>query len=84
MSDKSKTSNQWAIGGGVGVLLVTGFAGFWEFAGPDATVAYRIIGIALLAILLVGAFFLARFVSKHGEEIGEARFDTRNKDQADG
>ena len=43
-----------------------------------------ITGGALVALLLVGAWLLARFVKKHGDEIGEARFDTRNKDERDG
>jgi hypothetical protein len=83
VSRESAKSKNWAIRGGVGVLVVTGFAGFAEFAQPGATVAYRIAGVALLAVLLVAAFFLARFVSEHSDEIGEARFDTRNKDRTD-
>lgn len=69
-----------AVGGGVMVLLVTALAGFWEFNQPGATVAYRVAGLVLLALLLVGALLLARFVRKHGDEIGEARFDTSNKE----
>jgi hypothetical protein len=73
-----------ATGGGVSVLVVTGLAGFSEFTRPGAGTAYQIAGVALLAILLAGAFLLSRFVAKHGDEIGEARFDTRNKDRQDG
>jgi hypothetical protein len=78
------SSRNTAVAGGVGVLVVTGLAGFSQFAGPRSTTATLVTGIALLAILLIGAWFLARFVAKHGDEIGEARFDTRNKDRQDG
>jgi hypothetical protein len=73
-----------ATGGGVSVLVVTGLAGFAEFTRPGAGIAYQIAGVALLAILLSGAFLLSRFVAKHGDEIGEARFDTSDKGRSDG
>jgi protein-S-isoprenylcysteine O-methyltransferase Ste14 len=69
-----------AIVGGVSVLVVTAGAAVSEFIRPGSTVAYKIAGIALVVLLLVGAWLLARFVRQHGDEIGEARFDTRNKD----
>jgi hypothetical protein len=40
--------------------------------------------VVLVALLLLGAWLLARFVRRHGDEIGEARFDTRNKDERHG
>jgi hypothetical protein len=70
-----------AIAGGVSVLVMTALAGFWEFTRPGATLAYQIAGLVLLAILLAAALLLARFVRKHGDEIGEARFDTSSKDK---
>ena len=52
--------------------------------GPHATVGGIVVSLALVLLLLVGAWLLADFVRKHGDEIGEARFDTRNKDECDG
>jgi hypothetical protein len=73
-----------AIAGGVGVLVVTAGAAVSEFIRPGSTLAYKIACVALVVLLLVGAWLLARFVRKHGDEIGEARFDTRNKEDRDG
>ena len=54
-----------------GVMLVgLGAQGWFDFALLGLT------GVALIW----GALRLARFVRDHGDEIGEARFDTRNKD----
>jgi hypothetical protein len=73
-----------AIVGGVSVLVVTAGAAISEFLRPGSTLAYKIAGGALVVLLLLGAWLLARFVRAHGDEIGEARFDTRNKDELDG
>ena len=77
------TGRSMASAGGVGVLVVTAGAAVSEFLRPGSTLAYQIAGGALVALLLLGAWLLARFVRKHGDEIGEARFDTRNKDDQD-
>ena len=73
-----------AIAGGVSVLVVTASAAIVQFTQPGSTLADVITGAALVVLLLVGAWLLARFVKKHGDEIGEARFETRNKDERDG
>ena len=73
-----------AVAGGVSVLVVTASAAFMEFVQPRAGLAYQIAGVALIMLLLVGACLLARFIRRHGDEIGEARFDTRNKDERGG
>lgn len=70
-----------AVAGGVSVLVATAWVAVWEFARPGAGLAYQIAGGVLVALLLFGAWLLARFVRRHGDEIGEARFDTRNKDE---
>ncbi len=66
--------------GGVYVLTITGLLVLVKLG----QLAESWIDIALLGMggigLLWGAFRLARFVREHGDEIGEARFDTRNKD----
>ncbi len=43
-----------------------------------------IVGSLLLVITLIGGALLARFVARHGAEIGEARFDTSNKSSSHG
>jgi hypothetical protein len=63
------------------VLVATAAVAVGEFARPGTGLAYRIAGGVLVALLLFGAWLLARFVRRHGDEIGEARFDTRNKDE---
>ena len=73
-----------SVAGGVSVLVVTASAAIVQFTLPGSTLADVMTGGALVALLLVGAWLLARFVRKHGDEIGEARFDTRNKDERDG
>ena len=65
-------------------LGLTALVGLWEFARPDATIAYQLAGVALAILLLIGIFLLMRFAAKHGDAIGEARFDTRNKERSDG
>ena len=46
----------------------------------DGSAVNTILGVLVLVLTIGGAIALARFVSRHGDEIGEARFDTRNKD----
>lgn len=69
-----------ATRGGVHVLAITGVLILLKLSEQ----AENWVDIALLGIgglgLLWGAVRLARFVREHGDEIGEARFDTRNKD----
>lgn len=73
-----------AVAGGVSVLVATAWAAVWQFARPGAELADQIAGGVLVALLLAGAWLLARFIRRHRDEIGEARFDTRNKDDRDG
>jgi len=72
-----------ATAGGVAVLMATAMAALAGVGGPRATLAGNIAGIVVVLLLLVGAWLLADFVKRHGDEIGEARFDTRNKDDRD-
>ena len=69
-----------ATRGGVYVLTLTGLLILLKL-GQEAE---GWVDVALLGFggigLLWGALRLARFVREHGDEIGEARFDTRNKD----
>ncbi len=60
------------IGAIFGTYLALLFRDDWLMAIP-----VTLIGMAFLAMAWVGA----RHVAKHGEEPGEARFDTRNPEQ---
>jgi membrane protein implicated in regulation of membrane protease activity len=73
-----------ALLGGVSVLVVTGVACLRGYVLPGASLGLQIVGVVLLVSLLIGAWLLHRFIRNHGDEIGEARFDTRNKDERDG
>ena len=71
-----------AVAGGVGVILVTGLAAFGDGSGFfDGTLVNTAPGLFVIFVTLGGAFALSRYVAEHGDEIGEARFDTRNKDE---
>ncbi len=69
-----------ATRGGVYVLAITGVLILLKLGQQaESWVDVALLGIGGIG-LLWGAFRLARFVREHGDEIGEARFDTRNKD----
>ena len=65
---------------GAGVVLATGVAAALylgrDFHRPDDLMIPAIILLSSAAI----AFAVARFARRHAGEIGEARFDTRNRD----
>lgn len=75
------TPSGTALLGGTSVLVITALGCFWAFTQPGANLGTWLVGIAVLVILLAGAWLLARFIRDHGDEIGEARFDTRNQDE---
>ncbi len=66
--------------GGVYVLTITGVLVLVKLSqNAESWVDVALLGMGGVG-LLWGAFRLARFVREHGDEIGEARFDTRNKE----
>ena len=67
----------WTIAALVLVNLWIGIAG-GSFA------LHKAIGISVLALTLGGGIAMARFVRRHGDTIGEARFDTRHADDERG
>lgn len=72
-----RTDNKKRLGG-VSAILVTGGIALAELA-PDAERAIDYVLLAIIAVATaVGAWLLNRFIARHGHEIGEARFDTRN------
>lgn len=73
----SQPASTVAVGGGVSVILLTGMAAMAKLYQEGSGVLA--LGVVLVATIL-GAFALARFISRHGHEIGEARFDTTPKE----
>jgi hypothetical protein len=52
---------------------------FGEFGSEGPTGLKVLMGL-ILAGLLIGAFVLSRFLANNWDEVGEARFDTIDKD----
>jgi hypothetical protein len=73
----------YVIGAGTVFLIVLGIPLYAEFHVSGNT-AWNIFLILFLAGIAVAGFLLQRFFLDHAGEIGEARFDTRNKSDADG
>jgi cobalamin biosynthesis protein CobD/CbiB len=71
------------VGGGAIVLILIAFPLFREFVEPGHA-AWNLFLALFLAGLVVAAILLQRFFAAHAGEIGEARFDTRNKSDLDG
>lgn len=76
MSDER--NSRLAVRGGVGVIFATGLMAVLYGIMEDGD--GLVLTLIVVAITLVGMFAIVRFISRHGDEIGEARFDTRNKD----
>ncbi|WP_324750290.1 hypothetical protein SH591_01970 [Sphingomonas sp. LY54] len=74
-------SRDWATARGVCLILVTSFAAFGYGSSGffNGSPVNTVLGILVILLTLGGAFALHRFITRHGDEIGEARFDTRNK-----
>ncbi len=82
MGKEERKNRDWTLAGGVGVILATGFAAFGDGSGFfNGTLVNTALGVLVIVGTLGGPFALSRFVARHGDDIGEARFDTRNKDE---
>ena len=73
----------YVMGGGAGILIALGIPLYSEFHVPG-NLAWNIFLILFLAGIAMAGFFLQRFFLNHVGEIGEARFDTRNKSDLNG
>ena len=71
------------MGGGAIALLLVAFP-LWNEFSAHGTIGWNIFLAVFLVGLVVAAFCLQRYFVKHAGEIGEARFDTRNKSDANG
>jgi ABC-type glycerol-3-phosphate transport system permease component len=73
----------YVMGAGAGILAALAIPLYAEFAEPGLT-PWNLFLILFLGGVAVAAFFLQRFFLRHAGEVGEARFDTRNKGDANG
>ena len=71
------------IGGGLTVFLIIAFPMWREFREPGNLPWNVFLGVLMIA-MVVGAFIGQRYFLEHAGEIGEARFDTRNRSDLDG
>ena len=70
---------RWKVGGGAAVLLVVLLPLWGEFREPGQPL-WNVVLFLMLAGLFVGTIFLHRYLVKNIGQVGEARFDTRNKE----
>lgn len=72
--------HRWKMGAGAAILIVV-LSPLWvELSEPGVTI-WNVVLALILVGLAVGTFFLQRHLIEHIGEIGEARFDTRNKSE---
>ena len=83
MSDRVQNRPGWVTGAGAVVLLAITIPLYREFHEPGHS-AWNILLALILVAVAIGALLLQIFFVGHAGELGEARFDTRNKDEADG
>ncbi len=79
----SAQSQRWTMGGGAMVLVFVAILLWHKFFKPGHLGWNLFLAPCLSAASLV-AYFLKRFFRDHIDEIGEARFDTRNPDRPNG
>jgi hypothetical protein len=77
--DKNK---RWTLGGGAIVLVIVAALMSREFF-VSGQIAWNLFLVVFLIALAAAGFRLNWYLSQHADEIGEARFDTRNKSDLD-
>ena len=75
MSQSTSRRTIRATAGGVAVILLTGLAAWRELGPPTDATGYVLAALGAFVVLGL-AYAAARFIARHGEDIGEARFDT--------
>jgi hypothetical protein len=73
-------SSKYLVGGGTTVLVIVAGMLWQEFYAPG-NLGWNIFLGLFLAGLAVAAFLLQRFFLTHSAEIGEARFNTMERDR---
>ena len=77
------TANRWTMGAGVLIFAALSFPLWLEFHEPGKLV-WNVILAAMLIGIVVAAFLIQRYLMLHIDEVGEARFDTTNRERRDG
>jgi len=70
---------RWKVGGGAAVVLIVLLPLWGELRVPGQTL-WNVFLFLMLAGLFVGTILLQRYLVKNIDQVGEARFDTRNKE----
>ena len=78
--EEQKKSQSRATRGGVYILAFTATMIALKFGAAASSTADRVLIAVVVAVLIFAIFRLNRFIREHGDEIGEARFDTRNRE----
>ncbi|MFC3711504.1 hypothetical protein ACFOMD_02910 [Sphingoaurantiacus capsulatus] len=76
--DKEATKKKSELSRGGLVIVATGWAAFAALAQHAETNFDYALMAAIVAATAAGGWAMNRLVARHGDEIGEARFDTRN------
>ena len=76
-------ANRWTMGAGVLVLAALGIPLWLEFHEPGELV-WNLILAAMLIGVAIAAFAIQRYLILHIDEVGEARFDTHNRERENG
>jgi hypothetical protein len=69
---------RWKVGGGATVVLIV-LIPLWEGMRVRGAPIWNAFLFVFLAALFVGTIYLHRMLLKNVDQVGEARFDTRNK-----
>ena len=84
---RSRPASRYAAIGGTGAILATAWMAFIQFAAMRGFHMEPIDWILLTFVLILvvgGTIAMKRFIRLHGDQIGEARFDTSHPDDPAG
>jgi putative effector of murein hydrolase len=76
-------ARRWAIAAIVALVAILAVPLWLQFHEPSMPV-WNVILAAMLIGVVVGTFFLQRFFMLHLDDIGQAQFDTRNREDSNG
>ena len=82
-TSEQEKNRRLTFGGGTSVLVIVAALMSKEFLVSGET-AWNVFLVIFLVGLAIAGFWLNRHFAKHADEIGEARFDTRNKSDLNG
>ena len=80
MDGDQHNARWWKTGAGTTVLIFVAVALFIEFHDPAAPLWTAFLFIVMAALVIAALLLMRRFALQI-DEVGEARFDTRNKEE---